>query len=189
MDIQSLKVCNLVVLDALSCHVHGVGAACLTAFRCLPIFFGLKQDALYGGVPIVTRSDVTDMSARVTTSANVVLGLDELNAYDGVKQYEAIAIRLATNSSFYVRVRSELIDSCLQRNPMHPYWDVARYVKNFETGLKTAWKYFLDGKDPEHIRIQETDEAAQGTYDDEIRSNPPEGKGTTQRTAEAKDEL
>jgi len=129
------------------------------------------------------------MSARVTTSANVVLGLDELNAYGGVKQYEDIAIRLATNSSFYDRVRNALIDSCLQRNPMHPYWDVARYVKNFETGLKTAWQYFLDGKDPEHIRIHETEEAARGTFDDAIRSNPPEEKETTKHTADSKDEL
>jgi len=38
------------------------------------------QDALYAGVPIVTRSDGNDMSSRVSTSANIVLGLEELNA-------------------------------------------------------------------------------------------------------------
>ena len=115
------------------------------------------------------------MSARVTTSANVVLGLEALNAYDGVRHYEELAIQIGTNSSFYEKSRTKLIESCLQRNPMHPYWDVARYVKNFETGLKIAWQHFLDGKSTQHIRIEET--VKLGTYDEEIFANPPEGKG------------
>ena len=136
----------------------------------------VAQDTLYGGVPIVTRSDGIDMSSRVTTSANIVLGLESLNAYDGPQQYDNIAIRLGTNQSFYNDMRNKLIDTCLQRNPMHPYWDVPRYVKNFETGLTKAWELFLDGKPPEHIKIVESDIAKMGTYDDEILANPPEGK-------------
>ena len=116
------------------------------------------------------------MSARVTTSANVVLGLEALNAYDGVRHYEELAIQIGTNSSFYEKSRTKLIKSCLQRNPMHPYWDVARYVKNFETGLKIAWQHFLDGEPTRHIRIEETEAASHGTYDEEIIANPPEGK-------------
>jgi protein O-GlcNAc transferase len=83
----------------------------------------VAQDALYGGVPIVTRSDGDDMSSRVTTSANVVLGLGELNAYGGTKQYEDIAIELGNNRSKYESIRRRLIDTALQTNPMHPYWD------------------------------------------------------------------
>jgi protein O-GlcNAc transferase len=83
----------------------------------------VAQDALYGGVPIVTRSDGDDMSSRVTTSANLVLGLEELNAYGGPAQYEAIAIELGNNRSKYEDVRRRLISTALQRNPMHPYWD------------------------------------------------------------------
>ena len=136
----------------------------------------VAQDALYGGVPIVTRSDGKDMSSLVTTSANVVLGLEELNAYGGTKDYEDIAIRIGTNNTMYKEIRKRLIDTTLQRNPMHPYWDVARYVKNFEVGLKTAWQNFLDEKSPQHIFIEESAEAQRGTYDDEILANPPEGK-------------
>ena len=84
------------------------------------------QDALYAGVPIVTRSDGDDMSSRVTTSANVVLGLEELNAPGGTAEYEDIAIRLGTNRTWFRSVRTRLIDTCLQKDPMHPYWDVAR---------------------------------------------------------------
>lgn len=136
----------------------------------------VAQDALYGGVPIVTRSDGVDMSSRVTTSANIVLGLEELNAYDGTKHYEDIAIRIGNNQNEYNQIRRKLIGTCLQRNPMHPYWDVARYVKNFETGLRTVWKRFLDGLQPDHVMIKESPEAARGTYDDEILTNPTEGK-------------
>ena len=136
----------------------------------------VAQDALYGGVPIVTRSDGDDMSSRVTTSANMVLGLSRLNAYEGSRQYEDIAIEIGTTETFYLESRKTLIDSCLQRNPMHPYWDVARYVKNFESGLTSAWTLFLDGKPPQHIRVQEPTEATLGTYDEEILAHPPEGK-------------
>jgi hypothetical protein len=58
---------------------------------------------------------------------------------------------------------------------MHPYWDVARYVKNFESGLNVVWELFLDGKPAQHIRIQESKMASLGTFDDEILANPPEG--------------
>jgi protein O-GlcNAc transferase len=136
----------------------------------------VAQDSLYGGVPILTRSDGDDMASRVTTSANVVLDLTELNAYNGPQQYEEIAIRLGNDATLYQTLRTKLIDSCLQRNPMHRYWDVARYVKNFEAGLQTAWENFLAGKAPEHIYIQESETAARGTFEDEILAHPVEGK-------------
>lgn len=115
------------------------------------------------------------MCSRVTTSANSVLGLTELNAYGGLKEYESIAIELGNNSTFYRQTRTKLIDTCLQRNPMHPYWDCSRYVKNFETGLTMAWDRFLEGKPSDHIIVEETEEAKKGTYDDEIAAHPPEG--------------
>lgn len=136
----------------------------------------IAQDALYGGVPIVTRSDGDDMSSRVSTSANIVLGLDHLNAYEGPRQYEDIAIQLGRDKELYKTTRTKIVDSCLQRNPMHPYWDVARYVKNFEAGLSSTWKIFMDGRSPEHIYVQESERAQRGTFDKEILANPPQGK-------------
>ncbi|KAL7535181.1 hypothetical protein ACHAXR_006329 [Thalassiosira sp. AJA248-18] len=114
------------------------------------------QDSLYAGVPIVTRSDGNDMSSRVSTSANVVLGLEELNAHGGSAEYENIAIRLGTDTSWFSSIRARLVDSCLQKDPiMHPYWDVPRYVENFQSGLKIAWDRFLDGKEKKHIEVVE----------------------------------
>jgi len=136
----------------------------------------VAQDSLYGGVPIVTRSDGDDMSSRVSTSANIVLGLEELNAYEGPRQYEDIAIELGQNPAKLEAVRKILIETALQRNPMHAYWDVPRYVKNFETGLMVAWERYLAGKPPEHITIEETEDAKRGTYDELLMQHPPVGK-------------
>ena len=136
----------------------------------------VAQDSLYGGVPIVTRSDGIDMSSRVSTSANVVLGLEELNAYNGPRQYEDIAIELGLNRSKLDGVREQLIATAIQRNPMHPYWDVPRYVKNFESGLKAAWTKYLAGDPPDHIIVVESEEAMKGTFDEVLFRNPPDGK-------------
>ncbi|GKZ00635.1 hypothetical protein MPSEU_001015700 [Mayamaea pseudoterrestris] len=145
----------------------------------------VAQDALYGGVPIVTRSDGLDMSSRVTTSANIVLDIPAMNAYNGTKEYEEIAIRIGTDSKFYNSVREKIIASALQRNPMHPYWDVARYVKNFEFGLKVAWERFVNGERPDHIYVKETEAAARGTYDEEILAHDKDGQHRQRRQHES----
>lgn len=134
----------------------------------------VAQDALYAGVPIVTRSDGEDMSSRVTTSANIVLGLEELNAYGGPRQYEDIAIDLATNEDKYKDIRRRLVDTALQRNPMHPYWDAPRYVTNLESGLLQAWDRFLSGLEPAEITVVES--FGQGTYDEFLEQHPSNPK-------------
>jgi len=131
------------------------------------------QDALYAGVPIVTRSDGDDMSSRVSTSANVVLGLEELNAYNGINEYEDIAIRLGNDETWFSTIRSRLIATCLQKNPMHPYWDVPRYVRAFERGLQMIWESFLDGSAPDHVEVVEVEGAygcgnISGTTEEEL---------------------
>jgi protein O-GlcNAc transferase len=125
------------------------------------------QDALYAGVPIVTRSDGDDMSSRVSTSANEVLGLEELNA-NGVSEYEHIAIRLGNDATWFSSIRSKLIHTCLQKDPMHPYWDVPRYVKNFEKGLGMAWEAFLSERPPDHIEIPVDGEQNSATFQEEL---------------------
>ena len=112
-----------------------------------------------------------------TTSANIVLGLDELNAYDGPRHYEDIAIDLGNNAKKYRNIRRRLIDTALQTNPMHPYWDAPRYVKNFETGLMMAWELFLAGEEPRTIEVVESSEASKGTYEQTLNDNPSDRKG------------
>lgn len=130
------------------------------------------------------------MSSRVSTSANTVLGLQELNAYEGPQQYEDIAIDLGNNPEKLRNIREKLIGTAKQRNPMHPYWDVPRYVKNFQTGVEAAWQLYLAGKPPEHITVVETEEAQKGTFDELLLKHPsqPEGMGKKSKTGKS-DEL
>eukprot|EP00934_Nitzschia_sp_Nitz4_P005707 Nitzschia sp. Nitz4//scaffold46_size129759//34//2598//NITZ4_003478-RA/size129759-snap-gene-0.0-mRNA-1//1//CDS//3329552526//5697//frame0 len=132
----------------------------------------VAQDALYAGVPIVTRSDGDDMSSRVSTSANIVLGIEELNAYGGSAEYAEIAIDIATNETKFRDIRGRLVDTALQRNPMHPYWDAPRYTKNLENGWFQAWDRFLSGLPPEHITIVEDAETARGSFNDILERFP-----------------
>ena len=135
------------------------------------------QDALYAGVPLITRSDGDDMSSRVSTSANIVLGLEEMNAYRGIEEYETIAIRLGTDKDWFASIRTKLIETCQQKNPMHPYWDVPRYVNNFQNGLKAIWDNFLAGNE-----MEVKEEGEQGTMETEIvareekRKNAKDGR-------------
>ena len=111
-----------------------------------------------------------------TTSANIVLGLDELNAYEGPRHYEDIAIELGNNATKFRNTRRKLIGTSLQTNPMHPYWDARRYAKNLESGLMAAWKRFLAGEKPGTIEVVESFEASKGTYEQTLRDFPSDKK-------------
>jgi len=120
------------------------------------------QDAMFGGVPSVTRSDGQEMSSRVTSSANIVLGLDQWLNAQSLPDYVEKAIALATNPALYEKVRTKLIDTTTQQQQqqndgfgMHPYWDMSRYVRNFEKGLLQAWDVYINKKEKTHIYIQD----------------------------------
>ncbi|MGK3754578.1 MAG: hypothetical protein ACI8RD_006887 [Bacillariaceae sp.] len=95
-----------------------------------------------------------------------------MNAYDGTRHYEDIAIELGNNQTKFKAVRRRLIYTALQSNPMHPYWDAPRYAKNLESGLIAAWERFLVGKDPDVIEVVESMDASSGTYDQILKDNP-----------------
>merc|ERR1712232_1091126 len=159
---RSFDFCNI-VLDSYPYNGHTVA-----------------QDALYAGVPIVTRSDGVDMSSRVSTSANRIIYddddsydgsaydgtkkrlSDELNAYNGPTHYEDLAISIGNNQTKFNILRTKLISTCLQKNPMHRYWDVSRYVRNFQTALFKVWDKFLSGESPDHIFVQEKEKEEEG---------------------------
>jgi protein O-GlcNAc transferase len=112
------------------------------------------QDALYSGVPIVTRSDGLELSSRVTTSANTVLGLTDLNGH-GFPEYVRIATKLGNNRTYFDDVRRRLVKTCLQREPFHPYWDTFRYTKNLEKGFEIVWHRYLADLPKEHVTVME----------------------------------
>jgi len=50
---------------------------------------------------------------------------------------------------------------------MHPYWDVPRYVSNFESGLRMIWSKFLSGDVVDHVHIVEGEDD-RGTLEIEL---------------------
>lgn len=118
------------------------------------------MDAAYAALPIVTRSDGSEMGSRVNTSANKVLGVPELNAVNGVGQYEEIAVRLGNDAAFFENVRTRLVEHALAGNDetgerKHPFWDMERYTRNLERGMEIAWNRYLKGEEPEHIYVED----------------------------------
>lgn len=109
-------------------------------------------DALWGGVPVVTRGDGMDMGSRVGASALTALGIEELIAYTQ-DEYDQIAVKLATDSAFYAEVRTRLVHANLAKSPRNPFWDLERYVRNLESGLASVWKTFIDGGEMQHVYI------------------------------------
>ena len=56
------------------------------------------------------------------------------------------------------------------------YWDVPRYVRNFEQGLMMAWDNYIDGKVIDHIMVSEDGEE-RGTMEIELLAIEQKEKG------------
>jgi protein O-GlcNAc transferase len=115
-----------------------------------PIYNGhtTSMEALYGGVPVITRRDRSDMSALVGVSALQTLGLTELIA-DDLTHYQTVAESIGQNSSFFSNVRGRLVasTSCSPKRQINPLWDLRRYVRNLENGFQQIWeKWLSEGK-------------------------------------------
>ena len=109
-------------------------------------------DALWGGVPVVTRGDGVDMGSRVGASILTALNLTELIG-SNQESYNDIALKLALNKNFYEEIRGKLIQANHAKFPMNPFWDLQRYVRNLESGFETVWDSFIHGRNIEHIYV------------------------------------
>lgn len=86
-------------------------------------------DALWAGVPIVTRTGET-FASRVATSLLRAVGLSEL-ATQNEQDYVSLAVQLATNHERLAHLKSVL------RNPTQKsLFDTARYVGNLDAAYK-----------------------------------------------------
>jgi predicted O-linked N-acetylglucosamine transferase (SPINDLY family) len=96
-------------------------------------------DALWMGVPVVTRAgDTTFSRAGLGLLTNV--GLTELVAEDA-EAYVDLAVSLARDLDRLGRLRRGLRD----RFRASPMMDGARYVRNLEAGYREAWRRWCVG--------------------------------------------
>ena len=103
-------------------------------------------DALWAGLPVLTCLGST--FGRVAAGLLSALGLPELITHSP-EEYEALAFKLATDSSLLAGVRRKLADNRLST----PLFDARRFTKNVETAYSAMIERHRSGYPPDHIVI------------------------------------
>jgi predicted O-linked N-acetylglucosamine transferase (SPINDLY family) len=106
------------------------------------------SDALWVGVPLVTCCGQS-FAGRVATSLLTAVGLPEL-ATGNLQEYEALALRLATEPALLQQVRAKLQDNRLK----YPLFDSERICRHIESAYTTMWMRWQDGKPPQAFAVE-----------------------------------
>jgi protein O-GlcNAc transferase len=105
------------------------------------------SDALWAGLPVLTCCGNT-FAGRVGASLLSAVGLPELVTHN-VDDYEALALRLAQDSSLLTSLRTKLArnrESC-------PLFDSERFTRNLETAYATMWDIWQRGEKPQSFSV------------------------------------
>jgi predicted O-linked N-acetylglucosamine transferase (SPINDLY family) len=105
------------------------------------------SDALWAGLPVLTCLGQT-FPGRVAASLLNAIGLPELITHN-LGEYEALALKLATNSQRLLSLRRKL---ALNR-PTHPLFNTALFTKHIESAYVAMWKRHQMRLAPEHINV------------------------------------
>ena len=105
------------------------------------------SDCLWAGVPVITLKG-NHFASRVSASLLMVAGLPELITHSQ-KEYEDLAIELATNPKKLAAIHESLIlnrESC-------PLFDTQKFTHDIEAGYKKIYQNFISGGKPKEIVI------------------------------------
>ena len=107
-----------------------------------------SSDALRMGLPVLTCLG-NSFASRVAASLLNAVGLPELIT-TSQKDYEALAIELATNPK-----KMKLIKDKLAKNlPSAPLYDTPLFTKHLESAYKTMYDRYHEGLEPDHIYVE-----------------------------------
>jgi FkbM family methyltransferase len=109
------------------------------------------SDALWAGLPVLTCAGQT-FAGRVAGSLLKTIGLPELITSD-LAEYEALAVRLATEPSLLGGLRRKLAE-CRQTSP---YFDGEQFTRNLEAAYEKMWKIRQAGKEPSAFAVGRDD--------------------------------
>ena len=129
--LRRLQWCDL-FLDTLPYNAHTTGS-----------------DALWAGLPMLTCSGRT-FPSRVGASLLHAVGLPEL-VTDSLAQYEALALRLATEPALLAGLRQRL----QQQLPTAPLYDTRRYTRHLEAAYLHMVQRARDGLPPAAFAVPE----------------------------------
>ncbi|MGH6920585.1 MAG: tetratricopeptide repeat protein [Geminicoccaceae bacterium] len=106
------------------------------------------SDALWAGLPLLTCRGGT-FAARVAASLLNAVGLPGL-VTNTLEDYEALALRLATDDSLRRRVR----ESLEANRATHPLFDGARFRRHIEAAYETMWRLWQRGESPRSFSVE-----------------------------------
>jgi predicted O-linked N-acetylglucosamine transferase (SPINDLY family) len=107
------------------------------------------SDALWAGLPVITLLGET-FASRVCGSLLNAINLSELIT-NNVKDYEALAIELATNKQQLLDIKRKLIIN----KDKSPLFDTAKFVKDLEEIYVRMQEKHLGGLSPNHIYLDQ----------------------------------
>jgi predicted O-linked N-acetylglucosamine transferase (SPINDLY family) len=105
------------------------------------------SDALWAGLPVLTCMG-EGFASRVAASLLHAIGLPEL-VTQTQKDYEALAIELATNSAKLKAIKDKLSTN----RHSSPLFDTLSYSKHIESVYTKMYERYLAGSPPDHIYI------------------------------------
>jgi protein O-GlcNAc transferase len=108
------------------------------------------SDALWAGCPVLTIAGETFVS-RVAGSLLRTLGLPEL-VTASLKDYQAMALRLARNAELLGEVRARLEAN----RKTSPLFDAAWFARNLEKAYLTMWEIYASGEKPRAFAVSAT---------------------------------
>ena len=108
------------------------------------------SDALWAGLPVLTCQGRA-FGGRVAASLLNAIGPPDL-VTTSLQDYEALALRLATDRPLFAEVRARL-----DRNqPTFPLFDTPRFCRNIESAYAAMWDRHQRGERPESFAVEES---------------------------------
>jgi predicted O-linked N-acetylglucosamine transferase (SPINDLY family) len=108
------------------------------------------SDALWVGLPVLTCLGTTFVG-RVAASLLYAVGLPEL-VTNNLEEYQALAVRLATQPSLMQSIRRKLEANRLTS----PLFDTDRFRRHIEAAYMTMWELWLRGEKPRSFSVEPT---------------------------------
>jgi len=104
------------------------------------------SDALWVGLPVLTKTG-NGFAGRVASSLLTSLEIPELIT-TSEKEYEALALDLATNFEKLSLIKKKIID----KRTSAPLFDTEAYTKNLEKAYTKVYDRYLDGLSPREFK-------------------------------------
>ena len=100
------------------------------------------SDALWAGVPVVTRIGTT-FASRVGASLLSAVGLPDLVTHS-LDEYEALALKLARDEAALAQLKDKLV----RERSSVPLFDTVRYARHLEAAYAGMWERYQRGEPP-----------------------------------------